>query len=108
MNQFQAKQTQWQNKKCIICNEQWPTQTCLNMDPYVCIRCQRDKSYSLQKMTWTGPGTVPPCMQNMTQIEELLIARTCPIMSVYHKPGGQLGYSGHIPKLPQNIQFINN
>ena len=37
------------------------------------------------------PGSVPPCLQNMTQIEELLIARACPIMTVYHKHGGQQG-----------------
>ena len=44
----------------------------------------------------------------MTQIEELLIARACPIMTIYHKHGGQLGYSGHVLNLPQNIQqFIN-
>ena len=54
------------------------------------------------------PGSVPACLQNMTQIEELLIARACPIMTVYHKHGGQLGYSGHVLNLPQNIQqFIN-
>ena len=54
------------------------------------------------------PGSIPPCLQNMTQIEELLIARACPIMTVYHKHGGQLGYSGHVLNLPQNIQhFIN-
>ena len=29
-------------------------------------------------------------------------------MTVYHKRGGQLGYSGHVLNLPQNIQqFIN-
>ena len=54
------------------------------------------------------PGSVPPCLQNMTQIEELLIAQACPIMTLYHKHGGQLGYSGHVLNLPQNIQqFIN-
>ena len=43
----------------------------------------------------------------MTQIEELLIARACPV-TVYHKHGEQLGYSGHVFNLPQNIQqFIN-
>ena len=46
------------------------------------------------------PETVPLCLQNMTQIEELLIARACPIMTVYHKHGGQLG---HVLNLPQNI-----
>ena len=36
------------------------------------------------------PGAVSLCLQNMTKIEELLIARACPIMTVYHKHGGQL------------------
>ena len=77
------------------------------MDPYVCNRCQRDKHnpklYSAENDK--DPGSVPPCLQDMTQIEELLIARVCPIMTVYYKHGGQLGYSGH---LPQNIlQFID-
>ena len=44
----------------------------------------------------------------MTQIEELLIAQACPIVTVYHKHGGQLGYSGHVLNLPQNTQqFID-
>ena len=54
------------------------------------------------------PVRVPPLLANMTQLEELLIARACPIMTVYHKHGGQLGYSGHAFNLPQNIQqFIH-
>ena len=87
MNQFHTKQNQWQNKKCTTCNEQWPTRTHINND--------------------MDPGSVPPCLQNMTQIEELLILRACPIMTVYHKHGGQLEYSGRVLNLPQNIQFIN-
>ena len=110
MSQFQAKQNQWQNKRCSICNEQWPTRTHLNADPYICNRCQRDKH--IPKLYSIGndmdPGTVPPCLQDMTQIEELLIARACPIMTIYHKHGGQLGYTGHVLNLPQNVQqFID-
>ena len=52
------------------------------------------------------PGDVPSCLQNMTQIEQLLIARACPIMTVHHKHGGQLGYSGHVLNLPQNIHKL--
>jgi hypothetical protein len=109
MDQFQTKQNQWQNKKCNICNECWPTKN-QRIAFYICNRCQRDKHnpklYSAENDM--DPGTVPPCLQDMTQIEELLIARACPIMTVYHKHGGQLGYSGHVLNLPQNIQqFIN-
>ena len=35
------------------------------------------------------PGPVPDCLQQLTQVEEMLIARACPIMSVYCKHGGQ-------------------
>ena len=35
------------------------------------------------------PGRVPTCLEEMTQVEEMLIARACPIMTVYHKHGGQ-------------------
>ena len=105
------KQNQWQNKKCTTCNEQWPTRTHLNVDTYICMRCQRDKHNPklFSADNDMDPGNVPPCLQNMTQIEELLIARACPIMTVYRKHGGQLWYSGHVPNLQQNIQkFINN
>ena len=34
----------------------------------------------------------------------MLIARVCPIMSVYKKHGGQRGYRGHALNLPQDIQ----
>ncbi|CAB4020418.1 Hypothetical predicted protein, partial [Paramuricea clavata] len=49
------------------------------------------------------PSSVPNELQNLTQIEEMLIARALPIMRVYIKPGGQRGYSGHCIKLAQNV-----
>lgn len=54
------------------------------------------------------PGEVPACLEGLTQIEEMLIARCCPIMTVYRKHGGQRGYTGHVLNLPQDIQqFLN-
>ena len=39
----------------------------------------------------------------------MLIARACPIMSIYRKHGGQRGYKGHVVNLPQNVQsFLNS
>ena len=49
------------------------------------------------------PSSVPLELRNLTQIEEMLIARALPIMRVYIKPGGQRGYSGHCINLPQNV-----
>ena len=50
------------------------------------------------------PGIVPPCLQQLSQVEEMLIARACPVMTVYRKHGGQRGYKGHILNMPQDIQ----
>ena len=50
------------------------------------------------------PGNVPLCLQELSQVEEMLIARACPIMCIYRKHGGQRGYKGHVVNLPQNIQ----
>ncbi len=48
-------------------------------------------------------SSVPNELQNLTQIEEMLIACALPIMRVYIKPGGQRGYSGHCINFPQNV-----
>ncbi|MCG8622691.1 MAG: hypothetical protein MJE68_11945 [Proteobacteria bacterium] len=50
------------------------------------------------------PGKVPQCLQGLSQIEEMLIARACPIMTIYRKHGGQRRYRGHVVNLPQDIQ----
>ncbi len=52
------------------------------------------------------PSSVPNELQNLTQIEEMLIACALPIMRVYIKPGGQRGYSGHCINLPQNVKEL--
>lgn len=105
MNDFHSK---WEHRLCTVCHELWPTQVCLKdkESTYQCTRCKRDKKepkvYSVENNM--HPGVVPLCLQNLTQVEEMLIARACPIMCVFHKHGGQLGYKGHVVNLPQNIQ----
>ena len=54
----------------------------------------------LQKMTCS----LPPCLRGLSHIEEMLIARACPIMAIYRKHGGQRGYRGHVLNLPQDVQ----
>ena len=34
------------------------------------------------------PQEVPPSLQGLSQVEEMLMARAYPIMTVYHKHGG--------------------
>ena len=38
------------------------------------------------------PPPLPAELKDLTQIEEMLIARALPIMRVYVKPDGQRGY----------------
>ena len=108
MSNFHINQTKWDHRLCTVCHELWPTRTNLkeDADQFICTRCKRDKSnpkrYS--KENDMDPGKVPACLQKLTQIEEMLIARACPIMCVYRKHGGQRGYKGHVINLPQHIQ----
>ena len=55
------------------------------------------------------PGSVPADLQGLSEVEELLIARAFPIMSIYRKHGGQRGYKGNVLNLPEDIQgFLNS
>ena len=55
------------------------------------------------------PGSVPDQLKGLTQAEEMLIAKGCPVMRVYRLKGEQRGYGGHVVNLAQNIgDFINS
>ncbi len=98
------KSVQYTISQCMVCQEAWPFKSKPKL-PYMCSRCSRDKK-SPKKFSYensTVPSSVPHDLQNLTQIEEMLIARALPIMRVYIKPGGQRGYSGHCINLPQNV-----
>ncbi len=83
--------------QCQICFEAWPINTKPKSDFYICKTCNRDKEVprKFSAENFMIPSPVPKQLQNLTQIEEMLIARALPIMRVYLKPGGQRGYSGH-------------
>ena len=105
LSKFQDKQEQWQHAKCSVCAEQWPVRKSnTDLDSYICLRCSRDKRSPKMFSAHNDmdPGSVPSCLEGMTQIEEMLIARACPIMTVYRKHGGQRGYQGHVLNLPQH------
>ena len=53
------------------------------------------------------PGQVPTELQGLTQIEEMLTS-VMPMMSLYHLPYGQYGYSGHVINLPQDISTFTS
>ncbi|CAB3982786.1 Hypothetical predicted protein [Paramuricea clavata] len=110
MHSFHLDQEHLEHRQCTMCKEAWPTRQNLGSEVYICYRCKRDKK-SPKKFSAENdmdPGTVPEQLRGLTQVEEMLISRVCPIMRVYRKHGGQRGYKGHVLNLPQDIQsFLN-
>ena len=94
---------------CRVCHEAWPLSVKNKKEAdYVCSRCVRDKN-SIKKFSAQNsmvPAQVPKELQGLTQIEEMLIARAFPVISVYTKPGGQRAYKGHCINFPQDIQKL--
>lgn len=105
MTHFHQKQQKLQHQLCTVCHEIWPTPT-KPKDDFTCTRCKRDKGQSKRFSSENDmdPGPVPECLKNLSQIEEMLIARACPIMCIYWKHGGQRGYKGHVINFPQNVE----
>ena len=103
------KSVKFSISQCTICYEAWPLKSKpRSPDNYVCSRCSRDNK-STRKFSFENsmiPSPVPCELQDLTQVEEMLIARALPIMRVYIKPGGQRGYSGHCINLPQNVKEL--
>ena len=95
--------------KCIVCHEAWPiNRNTGNTEQYTCTRCKRDKfipkKFSLGNSMI--PTNVPTELEDLTQVEEMLIAKALPVMSVYVKPGGQRAYSGHCINFPQDVKQL--
>ena len=88
------KSMKYKIHQCQICHKAWPIKATTkkeNPSLYVCLRCVRDKN-NVKKFSIENnmiPSCVPKELQELTQIEEMLIARAFPVISVYTKPGGQ-------------------
>ncbi|KAK3918042.1 Protein GrpE [Frankliniella fusca] len=64
-------------------------------------RCRKVSADNLM-----DPGEVPAELQGLTYIEQQLIARVHPVVSVNKVRGGQYGYSGNIINFPQDVQGL--
>ena len=49
------------------------------------------------------PGDVPPQLEGMTQVGQMLIAKVAPIMRVYRLKGGQYAHDGYVVNIPQDV-----
>ena len=93
MHSFHLDQEHLEHRQCTICKEAWPTRQNLAAVTYICFRCKRDKKSqkNFSAANDMDPGIVPQQLRGLTQVEEMLISRICPIMQVYRKHGGQWG-----------------
>ena len=95
--------------KCQICHEAWPlSEKSKRGMSYTCSRCNRDKN-AIKKFSVENnmiPSPVPEELQGLIQLEEMLIARVFPVISVYTKPGGQKAYKGHCINFAQDIKQL--
>ena len=95
--------------QCNVCFEAWPlsNSTKASQSEYVCRRCKIDKKVPKKFSSENNmiPSKVPFPLQNLTQVEEMLIARAFPVLQVYTKPRGGQRYIKVIT-LPQDVQEI--
>lgn len=87
---FHSKLANCEFELCTTCNESFP---CIKLSKSnECQHCSRDrkapKLYSYANDM--DPGPLPPCLQGLSQVEEMLISPVMPIMSVYRLPLGQM------------------
>ena len=103
--------------RCQFCGErrfaaQTPTRAAAVAEgQYTCDRCKRDKNpvKSFPSANDMDSESVPDQLKGLTEAEEMLITKGCPVMRVYRLKGGQRGYGGHVVNLAQNIDdFVNS
>ena len=101
MKKFHSKLANCSFYKCATCSESFPALKVPRTNE--CARCTRDKKKRFSHDNGMDPGPVPPQLQGLTQVEEMLISAVMPMMSLYRLPlGRQYGYSGHVVNLPHS------
>ena len=87
------------NQACCICKEKFPSLRMTSAEGQTCQRCHRQSRRPGAALFGVEnnmvPGPVPPELADLTDVEELLIARILAVTSVHRLPLGQIGYKGH-------------
>ncbi|KAK3931961.1 ATP-dependent DNA helicase [Frankliniella fusca] len=66
----------------------------------------RANCWQYSELNDMDPGNVPEELQDLTYIEEQLIARVHPLISIFKLKGLQFGYRGHVINFEQNVNEI--
>lgn len=109
---FHSKFAQLKFNECITCLESFPSIK-IQSATSECIHCSCDSKIKLYSCDNGDPGPVPPELQGLTQVEEMLFSAVLPMMVLYHLPHGKYvwlqrsryqvinlsSYKGHVIKL---------
>ena len=90
-----------------MCNERFPSSTDLVQE--MCYRCYYDKDpvKKFSALNNMDSSYLPEELRDLTNIEEMLIAQTFSIVSVYCLRGGQYAYRGNVISFPQDVdEFV--
>src|SRR5271155_2930136 len=101
---FNRAMEQVKMESCSRCKERW---FCMDLKNDVCHRCfNRDKGnktpFLMSADNEMDPGEVPAHLPELTQVEEMIIARSHVQMMVHRYRGHQYHYSGHCVSFMQN------
>jgi len=102
LQKFRSKVDKFKYTLCPVCNERFMSITLIKGE---CRRCHAEKS-STKKFSAENnmdPGEVPEELKDLSEIEEMLIARVFPVLSVYRLRGGEHGYHGNVINFPNDV-----
>ena len=87
---------------CHVCLESYVgIQVCNTSTGPMCMRCLREESnHRFSATNHMDLRNQPHVLEDLTQVEEMLIARASPILQVMHSIGGQYKYQGHAISFP--------
>ena len=107
MKLFEVEQMTYTFTFCEVCKERrLECKGTRNM----CTRCRRDKKVP---KVWSGennmdPMAVPEILSNMSDAEQMLIARLAPTVHVHLLKHGVIASKGHCIAFPQAVQDRNH
>ena len=94
---------------CHVCHESYVGIQVHNLNTCpMCVRCLRvGTNHRFSAMNHMDPRTQPRVLEDITQVEEMLIAHASPILQVMHSIGGQYKYQGHTISFSQEIKNVS-
>ena len=101
---FEDKQKSLDFKYCEVCSK-----ICFQLSDSTCESCLKFTQQNIQNvnpfsaMNNMEPGMVPPELDGLTLIEQILISRVKVCMTVFRLHGGQYGYNGQVINFNQDV-----